>query len=301
MPTNIISNKSTARAKQVGVTVHQNNMVGVFLDQQDYFLSKNNDMKSIVDAQFETIQNQDWNLNHGWKPTPCFHKMNYEHINTLYMGIELETEYDEEYVSNSLISIKRYLKAQKQEILFYAKEDCTLTNGIEWVSQPMTLEFIKYNNMKQFLHQIELANGEVSSNCGMHVHINSNFLGEQNIHKMKLFFANNSGELYKFSKRRSSNWCLAVDWTVKDYTSKRGYYDCSRRAISVSKNTTEIRIFSGTLDYKQFMANLELVDSIAHFVIEHSALSLKWNTFKQWVVQQNRYNWLVENLKEVKL
>ena len=227
--------------------------------------------------------------NYGYKPTPIFYPPRDYGNNNLYMGVELEVEIDRGYASGcyDIFGDKTYYK-----------EDCSIRNGFEIVSHPATLEYHK--NEMQWDDALEYLtdNGGSSHDngrCGLHVHVNRDYFGDWDESKLAaakiiILLDNCWNEIVKFTRRESHSF-ESSGYSYKPTVPKRidtlsqqerykGYdldaiyshWSRSRGALNVDNDyTLEFRIFRGTLNYRTFIATLELVAHICD-IAKHTSL-----------------------------
>jgi len=255
---------------------------------------------------------------HAYKPDPVFQKEKWE--NTLYTGFELEVE-RKQGESRKVFAedLTNYLTNKHIDNRFYFKNDSSIQNGFEIVSHPTTLKAYKKYNLKDMLEFIKkYATSHDNGNCGLHFHINADFFkNRREIHKLILFFNNCYTQLKKFSKRTDSqirNYCKFKNFGYDDYK----FFENKNRGLCIyndddgepdrymavnltNEETVEIRIFRGTLRYDRFLADLQFIDAIAHFVKIASFRSMTWAKFIEYLRYTNRYNHLEKFLKQEEL
>jgi len=134
-----------------------------------------------------------------------------------------------------------------------------------------------------------------TSTCGLHVHINRSAFGETEseqedvISRIVYFVEKHWNELLKLSRRTEANinrWAsrYGIATTAKD-TYKNAKEKRLGRYVAVNLenyNTIEFRIFRGTLNYKTFVATLQLVQQIcnvAMYLTDKELEGLTWSNF----------------------
>ena len=234
----------------------------------------------------------------GYRPRWSFNKQKWE--NTLYLGIELEVETRD--FEDSSEDFTNYTKRAGLGDLFYLKEDGSLNNGFEIVSHPFTLQYAhkNFNFRKMLAHLLRSGNSSYKQGtCGFHIHLDRRFFTNLEVKKMRLFFSYNRTILRKFSNRGNTggSYCLYERYDKVDFLDNKqqaGRYNALN--INTGKNTIEIRIFRGTLDFKRFLASLQFTDAVANYVKEVSAIKLmgfSWPHFIEWALHKGRYNHFV--------
>lgn len=191
------------------------------------------------------------------------------------------------------------------------KEDGSLNNGFEIVSQPMTLEYIR--NVFPYKRLLELRDAGARSadtkTCGLHVHINRGFFNNRytSMYRfMSMFHYNN--EIWKKIAGRGD--VIHCSWSDGGYEKER-MLDYVRYAVSKgmngvrnnyeryvpinlqNSNTIELRFFRGTLRPEVFLARIEAVDAVARYSIStRNSINIKkaydWGTFRSWA-EDNGY------------
>lgn len=226
---------------------------------------------------------------YGFKPDPIYKVHNHPDfesdmkIKELLFGVELEVDKGEnkEDCANELLDASPDI---------YCKRDGSLSNGIEIVTHPCTLEYHKNDLCWNTLSEIALRYGFHSQDartCGLHVHVGRRQMGK-NIEERKataakivLLADRHWNSLVKFSRRKPeqlNRWAkrpeVAYD-EVQDgeetlisaalSTRRDGRY----QAINLENdNTVEFRLFNGTLKVDTIIATLELVSNIVKYAKE---------------------------------
>jgi len=263
----------------------------------------------------------------SYRPKKQKRKMKWE--NTLCLGLEWELDVismnridytrteDLEKVDKLLRNCSRKLQTTNP---FYYKYDCSVDKGVEFVTVPVTLQYI---HNKMALYKVaEFINTQTSfratDQCGIHVHLDKDFFTPLEISKLRIFFSVNIPYLSKFSKRKEKQ---LMDWSrfesgyrVKDFVNgyrKEDSITQSRRyACSFCTNvfdtkkktpkTIELRLFASTTDPDRLVSILQFCDALAYFIKDHSSMTVSskkcWKTFVDWCKKQNRYNHLVKEL-----
>lgn len=243
------------------------------------------------------------NLNdYGLKPRPKFRGLIADSVINGYIGFELEIEKvegetdeygDPIYNSDDTADyISHYLNRK-----VYCKHDGSLDDtGIEIVSHPMTLEYLKSceSEFKRCFNEL-IDDGFRSHNtndCGLHFHISRTALGDDDetveariIYVIEKFW----DKLVKFSRRTESqlnSWAKRnSEITVSsikgdaDFDSvksvskwqKNGGHGERYHALNVTnRDTIEFRLFRGTLKFETFMASAQLCATIVKYCVEHN-------------------------------
>ena len=227
----------------------------------------------------------------------------------LFMGVELEVDEhrnrDTGYpdISSFLEDARRLLTPIQRTHnvddngLFYFKEDGSLRNGVEIVSNPATLQFHMDHMPWRSIMDIAKDNmlfGHNTDTAGLHIHVSRTGLGiskaeqEYTLAKLVMLMWRVWPELFAFSRRTENtmnqwaspnhmfvpdvNTCDCVDKMCNYCMSNLAYDLIKRGNESVSKftqqkytavntrprDTLEFRLWRSTLKYGTFMATMQL-------------------------------------------
>lgn len=213
-------------------------------------------------------------------------KKDMEHIadNLFKMGMEIEVENANDTISNN--DMAKMIRKRFPHLKLVFEGDGSLRNGFEIITQPMTMRYIlEHKDDFKELCKMLSDNGFQSHNggrCGQHIHFSRVFFSDNDdkyVGKLLNFFERYKREIYKFSRRESTNWCAWVSdnarYDTKYYKSSKILCDYAKRntghgvAINLEhSNTIEIRVFRGTLKYETLMANFEFVNALIHTIKE---------------------------------
>ena len=247
---------------------------------------------------------------YNYKPEPVFYGKD-----DMYLGVELEIDRGGESSDNAqrLLDIANY-----QSEHMYIKHDGSIEDGFEMVTHPMGLEYHKSEMPWQKIFDKALDMGYRShktSTCGLHIHVSRRAFGktyeeqEAVISRIVYFVENHWNELLKFSRRTEENinrWAsrygilTTAQDTYKNAKSRRlGRYV----AVNLENcDTVEFRLFRGTLNYKTFVATLQLIDEICTHAIKLSDKELEgmsWSNFAAMILPKKAE--LIEYLKAKRL
>ena len=202
-------------------------------------------------------------------------------VGNLYLGFELEVAGRDHYLDNQTCA------GIVQNLLpnTYCKYDGSVDDGFEIVSHPGTLAFHQKNG-ERFRKAMRILTGLKFENenrqCGLHVHVNREFLRNKSAAIAKLVCLSDRfyDELMTFARRPagSQHWCRKNGdayrcATREDYTT-RYRYSCNpgERYLAINlqnRNTVEFRIFHSTMDWQTFIASLQLVDTMVRYACTH--------------------------------
>lgn len=203
---------------------------------------------------------------YDYKPIFEFFKTKYEIQDSLYFGIELEVECNNNNIED--ISLPNFI---------YVKNDGSLDDGVELVTHPLTYKFIK--NSKEIFKGLlkQLQNKGFTSydtnTCGMHIHITKSKINTLQTVKIVKFFMNNERFILKLSQRKIdkfNQWSAISTTTTAVKYAKEGNRERYVAVNLLNNKTIEFRIFRGTLHFDSFMKNIEFIDALIEFTAQAS-------------------------------
>jgi len=237
---------------------------------------------------------------YSYKPNPIFfvgknekaYNNNNANERRLVFGFELEVENVEREFSNS--KCVEFLNELFPELLYF-KNDCSINNGFEIVSHPMTYQYYKENKSKfsQLLAkcvEIGLRSYDTST-CGLHISLSRKAFTESTYLKFVNFFNNTSNHplLKKVSQRVNYHYCEISKFANRNQqikfskVKKRGQLSTERyQALNLQNEPTlEIRLFRGTLKPHSFFKAFECVFAIYDYCLQMGFAHLEINKKRQ--------------------
>lgn len=203
---------------------------------------------------------------HEYIPNITFlHKSNQNRKDNLHIGAELELA--THYKKDKMNFLKEYNKYYVNKE-FYFKHDGSISgHGVEIVSLPMTINMIaKY--WKPLFQQIKQYNFQDTQDCGLHFHIDREYLNNNTIRNLDYIINNNKDYFVKFANRENEDYAA--------YRKKRmnhwGIDTCGKySAVNLAKkNTVEIRICSSTIHYNTFLKRIKLIYALVDYCKHHT-------------------------------
>lgn len=223
-------------------------------------------------------------LSYSYRPAPCF--LPYFDAATIYYGFELEIESHGNDCGEAANRINNTLGYT------YAKHDGSLSDGLEIVSHPATLEYhlskkAVYKELFEALRK-DGFRSHSDGTCGLHVHISLKAMEAANpfaVHNMLILYDRFWDNFVKLSRRRPRQ---LSDW-ARRYAAKDERYELVKEmaknersrymAVNLQNEfTVEIRMWRGTLIVDTFLATLQLVDLITRRSIEIGRDALRVQT-----------------------
>lgn len=212
---------------------------------------------SDSDSGYNSEYINDWDF----RPRPIFYGRG------LKMGVEIEIDDGD---SHSDLAEELFESWSDRGSKFYIKTDGSLNHGLEIVSHPMALEYHKGFKWREVFSK-SLSYGFRSHNtktCGIHVHIDRKFLSSYEQVKLALFINTNKTIIDKVARRKQSSYSQFKTIEKGKLRQANSNRDEGRyQAINwLNRNTIEFRFFKGTLKHRTFIASLEFIDSVVHFI-----------------------------------
>ena len=189
--------------------------------------------------------------------------------------------------------------------MFVYESDSSLVNGVEFISRPTSYAFWTSKDMVKrledglaYLREQGALIDQPDTN-GMHIHISNKFFdrGETKLPNRQLayegfdwLFQKFQPEIEKLGGREYTRFCESKASKLRKSLSSDNMYlrdfnaeaevKCTLKkggrvaqgdhysAVNLSGNTLEARVFKATTDYRQVLANIEIVRNFAHAVRE---------------------------------
>lgn len=277
---------------------------GRLIHEDDACYSEDNDDDPYCGSCIENVDTRSIH-SYNYKPEPLFFG-----DGPRYFGVELEIDGAGEYEENAraILDVANLLDEH-----IYIKRDGSLNEGLEIVTEPMSLDY--HLNKMPWLAVCEKAvalgyRSHQTGTCGLHVHVSRKAFGETReeqdiaIARVLYFVEAHWNELLKFSRRtprQLEQWAARYGYkehpgemleTVKKNCASR--YTCVNL---INYSTIEFRIFRGTLKLNTIIATLQLVNRVCDVAIHLSDKELKalsWSEFVSSVTEPE----LIAYLKE---
>lgn len=232
---------------------------------------------------------------YGHKPIPVFKNAENENKTKVYhMGIELETEL-KSGTGNNTYDLA-YEGTKNAEDFVYAKTDGSLSNGVEFVTHPISFKawidtyLDRLNNDVLTPIKENIGVQENPSSAGIHIHLSRDSLGrnaqERNEVITRICYLlsteNNYNLLTKFcnrSKEKIKRWASNYDTyeygnnNLEERPLKDRVYISHNRYKVVNlcnQKTVEFRCFGSSVDIRDIQAYLVFVYSVVEYCKNHT-------------------------------
>lgn len=233
----------------------------------------------------------------------------------LYYGIELEVEnivkrYDIETIAEEALQV---LDTE----LWHCENDGSLTDGCEFISQPMTFEYLNSPRIEQkiknalALLSAKGARSYDTSHCGLHFHVSRAGLTPQAIVNLLVMTTRFKDVVFKLSRRTEANfqrWSRAYDEiteltpaiksSIKDDTIPYCNFDRYCMINLTNRATVEFRFFRGTLNPDSFYGSLNFIAFLVSYSLECETESDITSSMKDFILKAKNYSNELKNFIE---
>lgn len=184
-----------------------------------------------------------------------------------WLGVELEVEMRDNYADRAEKAKQLNDLINNGEVgrRVFFERDGSLTNGIEIITQPMSLPM--HHDLWQWLNNRSAITGLRSHNtttCGLHVHVNRDALSQIQIARIVTFIndPNNEDLIRAIARRYAEGYCR-----IKEKKLDNAHHSTDRyEAVNITgSNTIEFRIFKGSMKYESVVAAIEFANAMVDF------------------------------------
>lgn len=218
-------------------------------------------------------------------------------------GTEVETECQGNYSRKEVAETIDGIVNNKRELFIFEEDGSLSNNGYETISYPFTMRWFKQNKdlfKTMFDKMVSMGcRSHDTKTCGYHIHFGRHFFEnkqESCIDRLVYLFEKYKSELEVFSRRKDFYWCAfpsnrtsCDNWKdIKEVKKidKDNLYGHQSAINLENYETIEIRIFRGTLKFDTYVASLELVDNIIHYVKDKTDEEVEKGSFSDIVNYQ---------------
>lgn len=203
----------------------------------------------------------------------------------LYYGIELEIERKE--ADWTIDELANEALEKLNSALWHCESDGSLQDGCEFISQPMTFNYLVSQDIHKIIKSaldrlIELgARSYNTSHCGLHFHVSRAGLTPQAIVNLLVMTTRFKDVVFKLSRRTEANfqrWSRAYDEiteltpaiksSIKDDTIPYSNFDRYCMINLTNRATVEFRFFRGTLNHYSFFGALHFINFLVEYALK---------------------------------
>ena len=211
---------------------------------------------------------------------------------TTTFGVELEVEYRN---AQTAMAIDTLRKMWGNEDVTFLKSDGSLSDGVEAVSHPMTLDFARSNINRDALASLSQqgVRSWKTNTCGIHIHIGRDtFRNHSHLARFMILFTRSKEQIVKLAGRETSQWAsfeLNPDESMVKQADGKQLPHTRYRAINLmNRDTVEIRVFRGSLNPDTIIAHMELLSAMIEYTRQQRHIiglstSLTWQSFRPWL------------------
>lgn len=188
------------------------------------------------------------------------------------------------------------------------KEDGSIGDGFEIVTQPMTWEYARESFPWRMFNALESDGADAAASCGIHVHVSRDgFDSPAHIYKWLQLIYRNQDQVQTLARRESDQWAaFTEDHKADAKHHAKGSKDAERyRAVNVTNDDTfEVRVFASSLDACQIQAALAFVAAGVEYTRHLSVPQIvtggwDWAAFYAWIAQHDTYAALTAELEDL--
>lgn len=240
----------------------------------EYHSTKNRGFSPIlspsVGFSFRKVQARDYDGRKIGAPVDC----------PMLFGVEAEIEATGSKRPGEIAAL---VKEQIGALFAGAERDGSLSNGVECITQPATIDVHRAAWSKLNLDGTG-ARSHDTRTCGLHVHVSRNAVSDLTWAKVVEMFGNPSDESTwsKVFRRTPNQYARACK---KDKLSRGAEHDPERYStVNTSPDdTVEFRWPKGTIKGATIVATIELIHAAIRYCEHHSAQALNWLAFRTWI------------------
>lgn len=216
---------------------------------------------------------------YNYKPEYIHHYMPDEDKDTtLLLGAEIEVDCGGKSEENAK-NVLEIIHGTDSEDKMFCVSDGSLTNGLEFVTMPCSLEYhkkeMKYKEMFDYLNEHGYKAHDTTT-CGLHIHADRKYLGKSElvqqltISKILYILEKFNDEICVIARRNNSYSKFvgngkAEKSVIELYEKYKNNIDKYAALNLKHYASVEFRCFKGTLKYETFILTLEFVKDIIDF------------------------------------
>lgn len=238
---------------------------------------------------------------HGRPPTTSPNRK------TKYIGVELEVVGKEGISWDELEAVSDEIQSIRDDLII--KEDCTVHDGFEIVTQPMDLEYHLHDFPWEDICDCLLNEGFTSFHspnncCGAHTSLSITPFSQ--VDRLKIAHWWTMLELLhkKISQRIPGSYCHMAKASKKDIGSELFHKYCHGDVLNFERNERiEFRQYKGTLDWESILGYVSYVDALGSFA-KMAPVNMflnpgweAWDLFMD-VIKEKKYKMLRKYIEE---
>lgn len=247
---------------------------------QDELHQDENNGDCLCDCCFEEreMQKSPYINHHDYDPVKAT-DFNNDRYDNMYIGVELELENKDNKIQSTKDYVEDFilktLKINNHTVpyinVIYCKQDGSLNNsGIEVVSYPFVYEKIKQIFNPEFFNYMKKYNMTASNHCGLHFHLDRQYLKLQDIQKIDYMVNIYYKFFQKIGGREFNRYCEIARKDMCHWGANVFEIDRYHAVNLTERSNIELRFYASTNDYDTFIRRLDSVIKIVKMAKKYS-------------------------------
>jgi hypothetical protein len=208
----------------------------------------------------------------------------------LYFGLEIEAEVQDDYTNEYAEMLLDQFSGYFSRTGTYFQHDGSLNNGFEVVTMPSTLSYFRGSGLDKVLAHMRKdgCRSHNTSTCGLHVHVDNTTIDRGHAERINYVVHRLQSFMEVVARRTRSNWARYKTPEFSTYNEEK--YE----AVNfMHRNSIELRIFKGTLNWDTILATVSFVGCVVEFT---RGLSRGWLDSQQTaVIREKLVEFCLEN------
>lgn len=255
------------------------------------------------------IHNYDYNPDNGWRYNGAL-KLNHKELSQItFFGVELEIESSDSDLEEGAEAVLTHFNGgedMQSDKVVYLKEDGSIDNGFEIVTQPMTFDFAMSLDWSILKKLKDMGYRSWSGGaCGLHVHVSRTaFKDRQHLWKFTQLINGNPTSCALLAGRTSERWSK-YDKKLSSKTVLGKEFPERYSAVNLlNPRTVEVRIFRGSLRPERVPMAIQFVESCIEYtkdlpLNQIAKDGLAWFKYQAFLMSdEEKYKELLTIMKE---
>lgn len=256
------------------------------------------------------VHSYDYDPYCGWQYNGMDLPITYENVKQhVFFGVELEIESRGDGIDDGAVAVLEHFNKSTHvddEKVVYLKQDGSIEDGFEIVTQPMTFEYAMGLDWSILTRLSGMGfrswNGGA---CGLHVHVSRTaFQDRQHLWKFTQLINGNSRECAKLAGRDSGRWSNFDKQGSSKAVLGKQFAERYQAVNLQNSRTVEIRIFRGSLRVERVAMAIQFAESCIEYtkdltINQVARGALAWSMYEQFVLSnEEKYKELITIMKE---
>ena len=256
------------------------------------------------------VQSYDYDPYIGWQYNGMDLPFSLENLRKhVFFGVELEVESDGDGLDDGAVAVLEHFNKSthvNDEKIIYLKQDGSIDDGFEIVTQPMTFEYAMGLDWSILTRLAGMGfrswNGGA---CGIHVHVSRTaFKDRQHLWKFTQLINGNNRECAKLAGRDSQQWSRFDKKESSQAVLGKRFAERYQAVNLQNSRTVEVRIFRGSLRVDRVPMAIQFVESCTEYtkdltINQVSRGALAWSMYEEFVrSNKEKYKELITIIDE---